>query len=128
MKPVPGASGEPVNWLNYKTGKQHVFFKMDADNEQAIIAIEIKHKAFSERENCYHQFLSLKTMLVNETGHTWEWEKETVINNNLPVSRISQSLPGVNILNEKDWPAIIAFFKPRIIGLDNFWDLVKDSF
>jgi len=37
-------------------------------------------------------------------------------------------LPAVNILKENDWPAIISFLKPRIIALDKFWILVKDSF
>ena len=43
MKPVPGASGMPVNWINYKTGIRHIHFKMDADNTKAVIAIEISH-------------------------------------------------------------------------------------
>ena len=41
MKPVPGASGLPANWINYKTGIRHIHFKMDADNTRAVITIEI---------------------------------------------------------------------------------------
>jgi hypothetical protein len=38
MKPVPSASGQPVNWINYKTGIRNIHFKMDADNTSAVIA------------------------------------------------------------------------------------------
>jgi len=44
------------------------------------------------------------------------------------VSTIRTTLPGVNIFKTDDWPRIISFFKPRIIALDAFWDLVRDGF
>lgn len=128
MKPVPGAGEEQVNWLNYKTGKRNIFFHMDVDKLHATIAIEIKHKDAAERENIYNQFLSLKALLENETGFEWQWEKDAVINGVQNISRIYQTLDSINMMNEKDWPAIIAFLKPRIVALDRFWELVKDGF
>lgn len=128
MKPVPGTGGEAVNWLNYKTGNRHIMFRMDANKQQAFIAIEIRHTQHSERMNYYEQFISLKTLLENETGFNWHWQAEAVDDNGQGVSRISQTLEPVNVLNEKDWPGIIAFLKPRIVSLDAFWYLVKDGF
>lgn len=128
MKPVPGAGGEPVNWLNYKTGKRHIAFHMVADQEQAVIAIEIKHSGHTDRETCYQQFAALKTWMESETGFPWVWEKEKIAASGATISSISQTLAGVNVLNENDWPAIIAFLKPRMMALDNFWELVKDGF
>lgn len=128
MKPVPGAGSDPVNWLNYKTGKRNIIFHMDADKDQATIAIEIKHTNSAERAQCYQQFISLKKLLEGETGFNWQWEKEIEIINGQPISRISQALPQVNIFNEQDWPSIIAFLKPRIVALDHFWELVKEAF
>lgn len=128
MKPVPGAGGKAVNWLNYKTGNRHILFRMDADKQHAFIAIEIRHPQNEERINCYNQFLSLKTLLKNETGFEWDWQAGTVDDNGQTISRISQTLEHINVLNEKDWPAIIAFLKPRIMSLDAFWYLVKDGF
>ncbi|MCW3116154.1 MAG: hypothetical protein JWM28_236, partial [Chitinophagaceae bacterium] len=43
MNPLPGADGQPVNWLNYKTGIKYLYFRMDAGHKQAAIAIEIRH-------------------------------------------------------------------------------------
>lgn len=127
MKPVPGAAGMPVNWINYKTGIRHVHFKMDADNKRTIIAIEISHPQEEQRTQCYNQFLSLKKILASTGGFNWQWN-ETMETGHKTISSISLQLDGVNILNQGDWPAIISFLKPRIMALDTFWDLVKDSF
>ena len=125
MKPVPSASGLPVNWINYKTGIRHIQFKMDVDNTKAIIAIEISHPNTTERLQYYHQFAALKKIL--ETTFNWQWN-ETLLTDHKTVSSILQQLDNVNILNQADWPAIISFLKPRIIALDAFWDMVKDGF
>jgi hypothetical protein len=34
----------------------------------------------------------------------------------------------VSILQKNDWPALISFFKTRIIALDEFWSSVKYDF
>lgn len=128
MKPVPGSSGEKVNWLNYKTGIRHITFKMDADKEKATVAIEIKHLQEVERMIYYNQFVSLKTLLQNETGFEWNWQEAVMDDSNQPISCISLTLKNINVLNEQDWPAIIAFLKPRIMALDIFWEMVKDGF
>ncbi len=127
MKPVPGASGEPVNWINYKTGIRHIHFKMDADNIKAFIAIEISHPKEDERLHYYNQFVSLKKLLTTTTTFQWQWN-ETLQTNHKIISSISLQLDNVNVLNQGDWPTIISFLKPRIIAMDAFWELVKDGF
>jgi hypothetical protein len=44
------------------------------------------------------------------------------------VSRISKNIDGVSIFNKDDWPAMISFFKPHIIALDEFWSDAKYAF
>ncbi|MES2431988.1 MAG: DUF4268 domain-containing protein [Bacteroidota bacterium] len=127
MKPIPGASAMPVNWINYKTGIRHIHFKMDADNTKAIISIEVSHPQEDERLRYYEQLLSLKKLLESTTTFKWQWN-ETVQTDHQTISSISQQLNNVNILNQSDWPAIISFLKPRIVALDQFWELVKDGF
>lgn len=128
MKPVAGAGGLPVNWLNYKTGVRHLQFKMDAGWEHATIGIELRHPDESERLHCYQQFESLRSILEQSTNFQWLWQPSVQDENGYIISRISQQLNRVNVLRETDWPAIIAFLKPRIISLDAFWELVKDGF
>ena len=127
MKPVPGAAGLPVNWINYKTGIRHIHFKMDADNKNAVVAIEISHLVKEERLHYYNHFVSLEKLLVSTTTYNWQWN-ETLQTDHKTISSISLQLGGVNILDQADWPAIISFLKPRIIALDTFLDLVKEGF
>lgn len=42
MQPVPSASGEAVNWLNYKTGVKGIQFRKDAVQKYAWVAVEIR--------------------------------------------------------------------------------------
>jgi hypothetical protein len=58
----------------------------------------------------------------------WEWEALVADENGKTVSRIYKELGGVNIFNKTDWPALISFFKPRLIAFDEFWSLVKPGF
>lgn len=127
MKPIPGASGMPVNWMNYKTGIKHIHFKMDADDKKATIAIEISHPQEEQRLYYYNHFLSLKKLLESTTGFNWQW-KETLNTEHKTISIISQQLDDTKVLNQANWPAIISFLKPRMMALDIFWDLVKDGF
>ena len=128
MKPVPGAGGETVNWINYKTGIRNIVFRMDAGKQQASIGIELRHAREEERHRYYEQFLSLKNLLESTTGFHWNWQAEVTDEHGQSISLVSQVMENVNVLNEADWPVIISFLKPRIISLDAFWELVKDGF
>ena len=128
MKPVPGANGESVNWINYKTGVRHIFFRINADEKRVSVAIEIRHPNGDDRLNYYNQFSLLKSLLQKTTGYKWEWQAAAPDDNGCTISRISQQLNNVNVLNEADWPAIITFVKPRLVSLDAFWEMVKDGF
>lgn len=128
MRPVAGADGETVNWLNYKTGIRHFYFRMDADKKQARIGIELKHPDPAAQEEYFNQLVPLKKILEEQTGEEWSWQLHQWDEDGKPVSRISTVLSPVNIFNTDDWPAIISFFKQRIMALDAFWQLVKDGF
>ena len=128
MRPLPNADGERVNWLNYKTGVRHLYFRMDADNKWASIAIEMRHPDSSLQQEYFQKFVALKNILHDTLQEEWEWQMHAVDEDGKPVSRISKTIHGVNIFNNADWPAIISFLKPRMLALDNFWSLVKEGF
>jgi len=128
MKPVPGAHGESINWLNYKTGIRHIFFRMDAGRQQAFIGIELHHRNDIQRIQCYQQFVSLKKLLENTSGNEWHWQADATDESGQTISLVRQTLEDVNVLNETDWPAIISFLKVRMQQLDAFWELVKNGF
>ena len=46
----------------------------------------------------------------------------------MPFSRVYMELSPANLFNREDWPALISFFKPRLIALDAFWTDAQYAF
>ncbi|UYZ63013.1 DUF4268 domain-containing protein [Hymenobacter weizhouensis] len=128
MQPVPSAEGGPANWINYKTGLKHVYFRMQADGRHATIGIELTHPDAGLRELFFEQFRELKPMLEEATGEAWTWKPDALDANSQPLSRIYQELRPVNLFSRDDWPRLISFFKPRIMALDKFWSSAQYAF
>ncbi len=128
IAPQLSADGLRINWINYKTGIKHLNFKMQAGNRQAYMAIEISHPDAGMQELMFEQFKELKAVLNTNLNEEWDWELHTRDENNKLVSRIIKTLPSASIFNRNDWPALISFFKPRIIALDEFWSVAQYSF
>ncbi|WP_400193589.1 DUF4268 domain-containing protein [Hymenobacter sp. B81] len=128
MQPVPSAEGLPTNWINYKTGLRHVYFRLHADGKRARVAIEITHRDAGLRELYYEQFRELRPMLEDVTGETWTWEPAALDDHGQAIARISQELTPVNLFSRDDWPQLISFFKPRLLALDEFWSTGQYAF
>lgn len=128
MKPIPGAEGLPVNWVNYKTGVKHIFFRMDAEKKHASIAIEVAHPDEGVRALLFEQFEEFRRLLENTLNEEWDWQRHASNAFDKQVARIELVLPNVSVYNQQQWPDIIAFLKPRIIALDEFWVDVKPVF
>lgn len=128
MSPVPSAEGIKVNWLNYRTTVKEVYFRMEANQKSARIAITLEHHDPDIRKLYFHQFYELKTLLQAALEETWEWQPDTPMTDDKIISSIYKELPGVSIFNKEQWPVLISFFKPRIIALDRFWEDAKYSF
>jgi hypothetical protein len=128
IAPQLSAEGTKVNWVNYKTGIKHIYFKMQAENRMATIAIEIGHPDLGIQELFFEQFKELNLVLKDALQEEWKWDLHTIDEYGKPVSKIYTQLNNVSIFNNNDWPALISFFKPRIIALDEFWSVAKYSF
>ena len=128
MAPVPSAEGDTTTWINYKTGLKHVYFRMQADNRRATIGIELLHPDAGIRELFWEQFQELRPLLHETLGETWTWEADATDAHGLPLSRICTELAPANLFSRDDWPALISFFKPRLIALDAFWTDAQYAF
>jgi len=128
MRPILSADGERANWVNYKTGVAGIYFRMDADDSCATIAIEFSHSDASIREAHYEQLLQMKNMLHEALGEEWLWQPNVTDEYGKPISSVGAELPGVNVYRNDDWPDIISFLKQRIIALDAFWSMAKYGF
>ena len=128
MAPVLSADNEPINWINYKTGEKNIYFRMQADNKKASVAVELTHKDTGLQALYFEQFQQLHTLLHEALQEEWIWQLHTHDEHGKSVSRIYIEKENVNIFKQNDWPEIISFFKPRIIALDVFWNDAKHVF
>lgn len=128
MKPVPNAEGFRTNWQNYKTGVKDIYFRMKAEREFASIGIEITHADEELQQLFFEQFETFRRLLESEVGEKWEWKLHAQDEFGKTISCIEKVKAGVNVMDQKDWPAIISFLKPRIIALDAFWSNMKPAF
>jgi hypothetical protein len=128
IAPHLSAEGLKINWINYKTGIKHLYFKMQVDNKQAAIAIELTHPDAGVRELIFEQFTEFKKMFEEQLMEEWNWELSATDEYGKKISRISKVLQDVSIFRKEDWPALISFFKPRMIALDEFWNDAQYSF
>lgn len=128
IAPHPSAEGIKANWINYNTGFRDVNFKMVAEGKVASIGIVLTHSDLEIQALFFEQFLALKNILHERVGEQWEWVLHTTDEYGKTISRIYKEISPVSIFNEHDWPALISFFKPRIIALDNFWSDAKYTF
>jgi hypothetical protein len=101
---------------------------MKADKKTASIGIEMVQPDAGIQELFFEQFTALKLLLHGAMGEEWSWVLHDQDENGKTVSRIYQQISGVNVFNREDWPALISFFKPRIIALDAFWTDAQYSF
>ena len=128
MAPVLSDEGEKVSWINYKTGEKDIAFRMQADNKKATVAIFLTHKDEGLQQLYFEQFEQLKNLLNSSLGEEWTWVLHTTNEWGKPVSRIYTQTEGVSIFKKEDWPALISFFKPRMIALDDFWSSARYAF
>ena len=128
MSPVPSATLEKVNWVNYKTGIKGISFKMEADKESAFVAIEIFLKDTMLQHQYFEIFDNFVKQFEQTAGKGWLFERDHFIEHKGNVSTITVKLKNVNIFRQDNWPTIIAFLKQHIIGLDAFWAEYKAAF
>ena len=128
MAPVPSASGEKINWINYKTGIKGIYFKADADNNRTFVAIEISLPDKIMQQKHLDIFLNFRAQFESIAGTDWDMRSSVYTSHGKDVSRISTELNGVNIFRENQWPDIIAFLKKNMTAFDAFWHEFKPAF
>ena len=128
MQPIMSADGVKVNWVNYKTGVPGIAFRMNAENNGAVISIVISNSDSVVRSENFKKLLQLKDVLEGTVAEQWEWIEHKQDEYGKELSVISKELSGASINNTNDWPELISFFKQRIIALDEFWSMAKYGF
>lgn len=127
MKKHKDEYGSRIRWVNYRTGVNAIKFRIEADNKNAFVCIDIINKDEGIREVFFEQFIEFKKVL-NATMTELIWEPSMYLQNGEEISRIYTILEGKSINNEADWVDIFRFFEQNLIALHDFWDLSQDVF
>jgi hypothetical protein len=127
MSPILSSDGEKINWVNYKTGEKNIFIRTRVVHKKAEVAIGITHPDELIQQIYFEHFLKLKQIFEATVGYDWHWSLH-VEEEGRTISKIFITLEGVSIYRKEDWPALISFFKPNMIAVDEFWNLVKHTF
>lgn len=128
MKPIPNAGGQFINWINYKTGIKHLYFRTDVTKREASVSVELSHPVREERNSLFSKLGAVKSRFAAILPGEWFWQPEIFDEDGYPIARIIVIKENVNIFNKRDWPEIISFLKEQLIGLDAFWTLVREHF
>jgi Domain of unknown function (DUF4268) len=124
----PSASGEKVNWINYKTGVKLVQFRLEVNEKKAGIYIELLKAELEVQKKLFNQLNRDIDLLIGYTDANWLSESQSTTTEGRIISRIYQERPDVNVYFKSDWPAIISFLKFELIGVDKFWTEQKDLY
>lgn len=128
MGQFPSVFHPKVKWLNYKTGIQHLYFRLDLDKNHATVSIEMAHPDAGIRELFYQQWEQVDGMLFAATDDSWTWVPETYNESGQALSRIFVSLPDVSIYDDTTWGTVFAFFAHYLVRLDELWAELYDLF
>ncbi|MFL5787453.1 MAG: DUF4268 domain-containing protein [Flavisolibacter sp.] len=128
MAPVVSSEGERINWINYKTGVKDVYIKLGANHKMISVSLQFAQKDPEMQQLFFDHLRSLETVLAENIKNEWVWRLHTYDENGKLISGIFSEKEHLSILKKEDWPEIISFFKPRIMGLDRFWNNVKYAF
>jgi len=120
--------GTKVNWINYNTKINHLYFRMEADEKAVRLCIDLQFPDNGVREVFWEQFEEFKELLNERFKGKLTWLKEYEHENGKTISRIFLERGDVNINNQKDWDKMHLFLKLNFVKLDQFWDEFSEVF
>jgi hypothetical protein len=76
----------------------------------------------------FYNFQEQKTLLKNNRGQDWKWNREQENKYGKKCARITTTLNGVNLYNKETWAETFKFFEKHLLHLNVFWLEFKDLF
>jgi hypothetical protein len=126
MRSEKSASGRRISWVSYPSDVKYIFIRMEADQHNTRLCIDIQSKDEAIRAIIWEQMTELKKVLENEMDWDTVWQETYTNTEGMQLSRIKWEKEGLNFYNEENWPEIMAFLKSRLVEFDRFYQEYKD--
>ncbi|UKN02397.1 DUF4268 domain-containing protein [Paracrocinitomix mangrovi] len=120
MEKMKNPFGSKVNWMNYNTGFNHLYFRMEADEEGCRLCIDIQFPDPGVREVFYEQFQEFSNILEGKFKDL-KWYPTFEHWNGKEISRIAIEKNDCNLNRREDWDKMHLFLKLNFAKLDAFW-------
>ena len=128
LKAIKNPHGSKVNWMNYNTKINHLYFRMEVDDLGARLCLDMQQRDEGIRELLWDQFLEFEDKLNKLFEGDLIWEKSLIHSNGLEISRISIRLDGLSFYDRANWDKIYDFLKTNFARLNKFWFEFEDLF
>jgi hypothetical protein len=120
----------PRKWLLYNTKIKDLSLKFEADRKKAMVCIDISMKDFELRQSYFEQFLSLKSLFLEEIPEL-VFDNSYYLESGKEISRIYVQLDKVSIHNKDSWQNIYTFFVANMNKLEKLFleyqDFIKSA-
>lgn len=122
----------PRKWLLYNTKIKGFSFKFYADNQMALVTLDIEPKNQTKRELLYQQIKSLQQVTEKEYISNIIFEENYVLETGKVISRIYvKSNQNFNIYDKNSWSTAFEFFNEKMTEFElwfyEFEDYIKEA-
>lgn len=127
MRKHPPQAEGARQWLNYRTGVKHIFFRVEATGKEALASIDLQHPDEGVRQLFFDQLKEFQKALESHTGSLL-WDEVYTLENGRVISRVYQKQEGLSLYRQDDWHQIFPFFEKYLLGFDAFWADFREAF
>lgn len=121
-------NGNKINWQHYRSNINHVYFRLETNENDVKLCIDLQHRDKGIRELFFEQFIEVKKVMQSFFKDELVFEENYHHPNGLEISRIYVELKNTHYLNENNHDIVIQFFERSLRSLDKFWTEYKDLF
>ena len=118
----------PGDWLLTHTGVKALNLRFHVDREVAQVGIDLETRNMDKRIELFEKLESVKKVLEEAMKSPMIWELDYIRENGKSVSRIYIQKEGVDIYDEKTWPAAHQFMYEQMMKLEAFYREYRDFF
>lgn len=121
------ALGKKTDWLAYKTGLKHLYFRVETDLMYTRLCIDLQIPEEDIRLLVFEQFEEMKKLFHGYSKTEYLWEAQFIHPlTKQNISRIYIELAPLSIYRTEDQSKIIDILEAQMLAFDQFWCEMKE--